>query len=133
VSALVGFDVVALSALSLALAAAAMVLRGRQAILLGNWLLHRQRMLAALGLWAAALGLALAQLLVIGTASPLVLGALLLAALAVSVLLLRVLVLMARHRLLEHKLLARRVIWLWLAAAAGLAAGFAAQMVGVSA
>jgi hypothetical protein len=126
----IGPGIAAIALVALVLATTAMIVRARAAILAGNWLRHRQHMLAALGLWAVALALALALLVVARPAPPSVIGVPLAAAAGVSVLLLRVLQLMAQHRLLEHKLLARRVIWAWSASALLLGAAAAAAWAG---
>lgn len=109
-------------------AAVPLLLRGRQAILMGNWFRHRNFMLASAGLFALAGLLTLWQLYRMfgngfagtGLVDVALRAALMphLAAMAVlAVMLTWTLYRVARHLLLPHKLMARRTIQVWYAVA----------------
>lgn len=123
------FEMLAALLAVLAFLTSGAILHARQAILAGNWLLHRQRMLVALALWAGTFALALVLLPHVSALPQpplLAVGIPLVFAIGTSGLLLHLLALMAQHRFLEHKLLARKVVWAWLGACIALAVGFLA-------
>jgi uncharacterized membrane protein YozB (DUF420 family) len=98
--------------------AMALIWRGRRAIIAGNWIKHRNYMVAALILWLASVGAgwwSLRPVWRLVSERPLlwIWGALALAAaLGLALVLYRV----ATHQLLPHKMAARPVSSLWLMA-----------------
>ena len=91
----------------------------RKAILRGDWFIHRNYMVASLGIWGATLLLFsfylwMRGLIVLIAVPEALFGLFAVSVITTGVLLIVTLIKVARHQFLPHKLLARKTLWVWI-------------------